>query len=50
MFTVYYKGFYINCYCDEPRCRIVHDTITPRDAKSLHAAKCWITRHTKTYK
>lgn len=49
MFTIYYKGFYINCYCDRDECRIIHDTITPHHAKSLHAAKIWITKETRRH-
>lgn len=45
MFTISYKGFYIHGYIDRPEC-----SVSPTyggylgDFKSLHAAKCWITR------
>lgn len=39
MFTINYKGFYI--HCDKSVCRI---NSSMREYKSMHAAKCHITR------
>ena len=41
MFTIIYKGFYIHGYCDKPQ---VYINSMLGSFKSLHAAKCWITR------
>jgi len=45
MFTVLYKGIYIHCYCDRDECTTSWTDYTTRHHKSLHAAKCWITKH-----
>ena len=46
MFTIQYKGFYINCYCDKDECRIVYKAFQ-HQCKSLHAAKIWIAKFLK---
>jgi len=46
MWTVNYKGYYIHGYCDRDQCRVM-DPVGGVDVgtfKSLHAAKCAITR------
>lgn len=51
MYTITYKGFYINGYIDKPNVRVAimqwDRTRSPGqwvEAKSLHAAKCLISR------
>lgn len=46
MFTVNYKGYHIHGYIGKPECRIVDLLACSRihHFKSLHAAKCWVTR------
>lgn len=45
MFTVKYRGFYIHGYCDKPAVRVSFVTGNQVfKAKSLHAAKCILTR------
>jgi hypothetical protein len=41
MFTINYKGFYIRGYCDKPE---VYVNAMFNQFKSLHAAKCWVSR------
>lgn len=50
MWTIEYKGFYIHGYTDKPECRVLagHGEVKPA-FKSLHAAKCWCTRHLHLY-
>jgi len=47
MFTLYYRAWYINGYIDKPECRVLHPngTVIPCTYKSLHAAKCAISRY-----
>lgn len=50
MWTIEYKGFYIHGYCDKPECRVLAGSGEVKPAfKSLHAAKCWCTRHLHLY-
>lgn len=42
MYTINYKGVYIHGYCDRPWVYI--NTVFNPPFKSLHAAKCWVTR------
>lgn len=45
MFTIYYEGFWIHGYCDRSVCRV-----PPLGTfKSLHAAKCAITKAVKQH-
>lgn len=44
MFTIEYKGSYINCYCDKSECKIAG--IPELTFKSIRSAKCFITKHT----
>lgn len=46
MFTIQYKGFYINAYCDRPACSVVDALACSkvRHFKTVRAAKCFITR------
>ena len=44
MFTIVYKGYFIHGYFAKPACRFHRETESPRAARSLHAAKCQITR------
>lgn len=47
MFTIYYKAWYINGYIDKPECTVLHPNgqLVPHTFKSLHAAKCAISRY-----
>lgn len=48
MFTLLYKGTYIHCYIDRAECRTQcqwNSGLTVHH-KSLHAAKCYITKWT----
>lgn len=49
VFTIRYKGAYIRAHLDRDQKREVFqvhlDGFPPRYPKSLHAAKCWITRN-----
>jgi hypothetical protein len=45
MFTVQYKGYYINCYIDSDKCYIVG--FPQIELKSILSAKQWITKLTK---
>ena len=48
MFTIEYKGFYINGYCDKPECKVVFPNGSPLiTVSSVHAAKLAITRFLK---
>lgn len=51
MFTISYKGFYINGYIDKPQVRLAIKQWDRQqsagvwiNAKSMHAAKCLISR------
>jgi len=44
MFTIKYKGFYIHGYFDRANCRWHKPGETMHYSKSLHGAKCSITR------
>lgn len=44
MFTIRYKTAFIHGYCDREECRVqIGDKIAV--CKSMHAAKCFITRN-----
>lgn len=43
MWTVNYKGFWIHGYVDREQCQVQSPGSTVK-VKSLHAAKCFITR------
>lgn len=47
MFTLYYRAWYINGKIDTKECRVIHPSgqIVPCTFKSLHAAKCAISRY-----
>jgi hypothetical protein len=47
MFTIFYRTWYINGYIDKPECKVLHPNGTPipYTYKSLHAAKCAISRY-----
>lgn len=49
VYTIRYKGAYIRAHLDRDQKREVFqvhlDGFPPRYPKSLHAAKCWITRN-----
>lgn len=47
MWTIEYKGAYIHGYFDRDECRYTWANCIPRTCKSLHAAKCRITRSLK---
>jgi hypothetical protein len=48
MFTVFYKGYYINGYILKNECSIISDKMqSPVKVKSIHAAKCIISRWVK---
>lgn len=44
MWTISYKGFYIHGYCDRDECKVQLVSQMLRTVKSLHAAKCLITK------
>ena len=49
MFTIFYKGFYINCYIDKEECSIACNGIDTNDRfgytfKSIKAAKMAISK------
>jgi hypothetical protein len=49
MWTITYKGFYIHGYCDRDEVSVTYTgAALPQYFKSLHAAKCRITRYLKT--
>jgi hypothetical protein len=48
MFTIQYKGFYINGYCDKPECKVIFCNDSPLiTVKSLRAAKLAIAKFLK---
>ena len=48
MFTLSYKGFYIHSHCNKDEVSVTYTGCAlPQYFKSLHAAKCRITRYTK---
>lgn len=48
MFTVFYKGYYINGYILKNECSIISEKMkVPVKVTSLHAAKCTISRWLK---
>lgn len=49
MWTIEYKGFYIHGYCNQNACSINFPWFkVALQVKSLHAAKCRITRYINT--
>ena len=44
MFTYRYKGFFIHGYCAGSACRFGREFERTMPARSVHAAKCRITR------
>lgn len=49
MYTIFYKGFYINCYCDRDECSIASNGIDTLARfgytfKSIRAAKMAISK------
>ena len=48
MWTINYKGFYIHGYCDRDEVSVQHEGFETNYFKSMHAAKCAITRMLKT--
>jgi hypothetical protein len=51
MFTLNYKGWYVNGYCDRPQCRVLlPDSTLWGTFKSLQAAKVAITKAHKWVK
>jgi len=47
MWTIGYKGYWIHGYTNKDCCRIQFGFDTFREMKSLHAAKCYISRLVK---
>jgi hypothetical protein len=47
MFTIFYKSWYIHGYIDKSECKVSHPDglYIPHTYKSLHAAKCCISRY-----
>ena len=48
MWTIAYKGYWIHGYAERGECIVTASNLlaVSRPFKSLHAAKCWITRVT----
>lgn len=44
MFTIQYKGFFIHGYCVKPECKFHRVCESVTRCRSMHAAKCLITR------
>jgi len=44
MFTIFYKGFYVHGYFDKPNVVVQREDLPNFLCKSMHSAKCQITR------
>ena len=45
MFTLFYRGYYINGYIDKPQCFVLGIAVKPTAASSLAHAKVLCKRH-----